>query len=137
MEWNPSSVKILGIWLPNDLKECIKINYDETFREIKALYNVWSKRLLTPLGRMAVLKSLILSKLVFLWLLLPNPPNEIVNAIQTEIYRFVGNRKNDRLSRKHSYRNIHQGGLGIPDVRTYISSLKITWIRKLYNDNHK
>ena len=137
MEWNPSQFKKLGIWLINNLEECIKINYDSKFREIKALYKVWSKRQLTPIGRVAVLKSLILSKIVFLWILLPNPPEEIVNAIQTDIFHFVWNKKNDRLSRKISHKNIQQGGIGIPDVRKYMNALKVTWIRKLHADKHK
>ena len=64
MEWNPPKFKILGIWFTNDLKECEVLNFSEKFFEIRALYKVWLKRQITPLGRVAVLKSLILSKII-------------------------------------------------------------------------
>jgi hypothetical protein len=75
MEWNLKQFTILGIWFTNDLTDCVKINFNEKFLEGKALYKLWLKRQLTPLGRVAVLKSLILSKLINLWMLLPNPPD--------------------------------------------------------------
>ena len=49
------------------------------------------KRLITPLGRVAVLKSLVLSKLIHLWILLPNPPDEYINSLQKLCYEFVSN----------------------------------------------
>ena len=45
------------------------------------LYTVWLKRQITPLGRVAVLKSIILSKIIHLWILLPNPPENVINDL--------------------------------------------------------
>lgn len=137
IQWNPKQFKILGIWFTNDLEECVKLNFDDKFKEIKILFQAWLRRELTPLGRVAVLKSLILSKLVFLWMLLPNPPDDLINAIQLAVYQFVWNRKNDRISRKISHKNIEQGGINIPDIRKYIHALKITWIKKLLTGSYK
>ena len=81
-EWNPDKFRILGIWFTADLAHCEHLNFDEKFHEIKHLFNIWLKRLITPLGRVAVLKSLILSKLVHLWLLLPNPPSNFTEKLQ-------------------------------------------------------
>lgn len=55
-------LKILGIRLTSDLSDCEDINYSEKFAEIKQLYKVWAKRILTPLRRIAVLKSLSYQK---------------------------------------------------------------------------
>ena len=114
MEWNPPKFKILGIWFTTDMKQCEVINFQETFSEIKALYKLWRKRQITPLGRVAILKSLILSKIVYLWILLPNPPDKLVDALQKTMYEFVWNRKQDRISRKIAIKSIAKGGLGIP-----------------------
>ena len=137
INWNPRQFKILGIWFTNDLYDCIEINYNDKMSEIRRLYKVWSKRQITPLGRIAILKSLILSKLIYLWLLLPNPPNRIVDEIQKDIYKFVWNNKLDRINRKTSVKNLNKGGIGIPDVCIYMNALKITWIRKLIHSTHK
>ena len=98
---------------------------------------MWSKRQITLLGHVAVLKSLILSKIVHLWLLLPNPPDVIVKELQKSIFQFVWGGKNDRISRKVSIKNIEDGGTGIPAVRRFMIDLKVTWLRKLKISNYK
>ena len=135
--WNPSQFKILGVWFTQDLKDCEQINYNEKFFEVKALFNIWSKRLITPLGRVAILKSLILSKLVHLWILLPDPPDDFVNNMQKMCFKFIWNNKQDKISRKTAVKSVKSGGLGVPDIRKYISAMKITWIRKLKQTKHK
>ena len=37
MVWNPDMFKILGIWFTQDLKECVAINYNTKFDEVKKL----------------------------------------------------------------------------------------------------
>ena len=73
----------------------------------------------TLLGRVAVLKSFILSKLIHLWMLLPNPPDNFVNELHKTVFQFVWNRKQDRICRKMAVRSIMKGGLGIPNIKTY------------------
>ena len=66
------------------------------FPEVKALFNIWSTRLITPLGRVAILKSLILSKLVHFWILLPDPPDDFVINLQKMCFKFAWNNKQDK-----------------------------------------
>ena len=70
-----------------------------------------------PLGRVAVFKSPILSKIIYLWILLPDPPDNLVNELQKTVFEFIWNRKQDRISRKTAVKNITKGGLGIPEIR--------------------
>ena len=95
------------------------------------------KRLITPLGRVAVLKSLVLSKFIHLWILLPNPPDEHINSLQKLCYEFVWNKKLGKINRKTVHKSVQEGGLGLPQLKTFISALKLTWIRKFINTNHK
>ena len=90
------------------------MNFDTKFQEVKSLFIIWLRSLITPLGRIAILKSLILSKLVHLWLLLPDPPDTFIEDLQKMIFRFVWNRKRDRISRGTAVKHIADGGLGIP-----------------------
>ena len=78
--WNPDKFQILGVWFSTNLKECEHLNYDEKLSEVKLLFKIWLKRLITPAGRVAVLKSLILFKLVHLWILLPNKLSGTIKA---------------------------------------------------------
>ena len=98
--WNPSQFQILGVWFKQNLNGCEQIYYNEKFSEVKALFNIWSKRLITPLGRVAILKSLILSKLVHLWILLLDPPDDFVNNVQNMCFQFMCKNKQARKSQK-------------------------------------
>ena len=136
INWNPPRFKILGIWLTTTLDVCIEMNFKEKIKEMKHLFSIWLKRQITPLGRIAILKSLILPKLIYLWILLPNPPDNIIDEIQCLVFDFVWDKKRDRISRKFSCKNISNGGLGIPNVKNYIMALKLSWIRKFISTNH-
>ena len=81
--------------------------------------------------------KIIDSKIIDLWMLLPNPPDNLVNELQKTVLQFVWNRKQDRISRKIAVRSIAKGGLGIPNIKTYINALKLIWIRKLKTSEHK
>lgn len=128
--WNPRKFKILGIWFSNDLSECIELNFKDKLLEMKQLYAIWSKRQITPLGRVAILKSLVLSKLTYLWLLLPNPPDPLILEIQKFVFKFIWTGKPDKVSRKTSTRCERKGGMNIPDVNIFMKSLKLAWIKK-------
>ena len=135
--WNPPKFKILGIWFAGDLESCTRLNFDAKLQEVRTLINIWMKRCLTPLGRIAVAKSLLLSKLVHLWMLLPNPPGNYMNDLQNMLFSFVWKKKRDRISRATLVKDVKDGGLGLPDIRIFMNSLKLTWIRKIFNCNHK
>ena len=53
------------------------MNVDTKFHEVKSLFIIWLRRLITPLGRIAILKSLILSKLVHLC-----PPDKFIEDLK-------------------------------------------------------
>lgn len=88
MKWNPEHFKILGIWFTSDLNQCVKINSEQKFRDTNSLLDMVKETINThwPSGSIKVFDFI---KNSFLWLLLPNPPDDIVNAIQKGIYQFV------------------------------------------------
>ena len=89
------------------------------------------------LGGVAVLKSLILSKIIHLWILLLNPPDNLIGALQKTASEFAWNRKQDRKWRETAIKNIAKGGLWIAKIRNYINALKFIWTRTLKTSNHK
>ena len=137
INWNPPKFKILGIWFSTGTGICININFDEKFAEIKKLMNIWMKRSITPVGRVAILRSLLLSKLIHLWILLPDPPDTFINNLQKMCFRFVWQDKQDKISRKTVVKSVKNGGLNVPDIKQLIRALKLTWIRRLQNSKHK
>jgi hypothetical protein len=136
MTWNPQQYKILGLWYTNNLERMAELNFTDKFNETKKLFNIWMKRSITPLGKVAILKSLVLSKLIYLWIMLPNPPQEIIKALQMKCYGFIWDKKLDKVNRMVAVHSIEHGGIGIPNIEVYIKSLKLTWLKKCCDPNY-
>ena len=121
---NPPKLKILELWFTNNLSDAAELNMTDTFIEVKKLFNIWAKRTITPLGRVAVLKPSILSKLVYLLVMLPNPPDKFINDAQKLCFEFLWERKRDKIKRSIVIHNTSNGGINIPDIETHIKALK-------------
>ena len=63
----------------------VDLNYNDKLTEIRKLLLNWSKRILIPLGRIAVIKSLALSKINHLISALPNPFKKILGELQKNV----------------------------------------------------
>ena len=63
------------------------------------LMQLWACRNITPLGRVTVLKSLILSKIVHVLQSLPSPDKETLKVINKMCVDFVWKKKDMRLTK--------------------------------------
>ena len=107
MDWNPLKFKILGVWLTVDVTDCEEINYNDTFSEI-ILFRNWRKTPTTPSGRIAVLKSLIASARIHVWMdSLIVCKNCVLNLCETE--------NRITLAEKTVIKSTKKGGLGLHD----------------------
>ena len=134
MTWNPPKFKILGLWFTNNLEGMEKMNTMDKYLEAKTLFRIWARRSNTPIGRVVILKSLILSKLIYLWIMLPNPPNEYLDILQKICFHFVWDGKKDKIKRTISKHHTKEGGISIPDIKAYVQALKLTWMKKLLDN---
>ena len=92
-------------------------------------------RHLAPEGKITILKSLALSKIVHLALLTIAPKNiiEELNEIQKKFLWLYKKCKTKHGALCNDYKN---GGLKNVDINLKIVSLKCSWIRRLYNKCH-
>ena len=75
---------MLGIKFFTDMKQITKINYEQ-----KILIKIWSIEKLTLLGRIVVLKSLIIPKITHLLISLPNPSEQTIEQIKILAFKFI------------------------------------------------
>ena len=59
-------MKALGIWFSTDPSTSIKENYEEKLAKVKYCLNCWELRRLSLIGTITVLKSLVVSQLVYI-----------------------------------------------------------------------
>ena len=76
-----------GIFFTYDKKLLYMKNFTEKLDNIKKLINIWSSRGLSLYGKVTIIKSLLLPKVVYTSSLLPTPEN-IIKELNHLIYNF-------------------------------------------------
>ena len=109
-------------------------NIDEKIPQMKKLIQSWSCRNVTPLGRITVCKSLILSKITHILISLPSPSKEKLKELEKLCIDFIWKNKRHEVSKEILYRDLKDGGLNMINIKEFDSTLKMTWIRRLIKE---
>ena len=129
LKWPKYKVKALGLWLSTDPDLAKTLNYKEKTEKIRKLLSCWKYRRLTLLGKITVLKSLIASQLVYLFVPLPSN-HYAIKELNDIFYYFLWNGKCDKIKRKVMINEPGNGGLKMIDLCSFNKSLKTTWVKK-------
>ena len=117
LDWS-STFRLLGIDFDNKL-ECMDANFDAKINEIEKLFNCWMYRNLSIYGKTVIIKSLALSKLSHLALVLPRLDKKKVKRLECLIYSFLWGNKVEKVCRADTKLSEKAGGLGLVDVVTF------------------
>ena len=122
-------VKTLGVWLSTDPEIMLKANYEEKITKLKASLGCWELRRLSLLGKITVLKSLIVSQLTYI--LSPLPTNQCaIDEVNTLFFTFLRDGKGDKIKRDTMISEYEDGGLKMIDIRLFTQALKLSWVKK-------
>ena len=95
LDWGKVEFVLLGITFNVNLNLMPDINLVNVLENANTSLKVWQRRKLTPLGKITVLKSLILSKFIHVFLILPIP-EKFVSKLNTQFLKFLWNNKPDK-----------------------------------------
>ena len=122
--------ELLGIKFDNNL-ERMNDNFEKKIENIEKMLSHWSYRYLTPFCKVTVIKSLALSKLSHVALVIPSPTKPMFKKLETILYKFLWSGKSEKVSRADSKLPERFGGLGMPDIEQYWLSFKYSWLRRI------
>ena len=122
---------VLGIKFANNNINITDMNLKEKLPLIYAEIKKWNKRTITLMGKIVVIKSLLLSKIVHILTSLPNPSEHMIKQIEEIFWKFLWHGKKDRIKRKKIVQSIKDGGLQMLELKSFIIGLKINWIKRL------
>lgn len=114
---------MLGIKFSTNLEEMIELSYDKVLVDIQNMVTNWSKRNLTPIGKITVIKTLLISKMNHLFVSLPTPKNHYTEKINKILFRFLWNDKPDKISRDVVVQSYWDGGLKMLNIKHHINAL--------------
>ena len=132
--WSTGPITLLGITFTNDSADLFKLNFPPKLSRLKSLLGLWSNRDLTPIGKVTIVKTLGLSQLVYLFQILPNPPQNIMKDLEKIIFNFIWNGKPDKIGRSTMIGTLSSGGLKVTHIFSFIHSLKCTWVKRYLDE---
>ena len=128
--WGNSEFNLLGIKFSVNLECMVDLNFKPLIDDVKLTLAKWRKRFLTPLGKITIIKTLVLPKFNHLFISLPTPNERTINSINSAFFKFIWDDKPDKISRKQLTKKHLHGGLKMVDLHKFISSLKINLVTK-------
>lgn len=128
--WGKTKFKLLGIDFSVNLEDILDINFKPKIDKLKNQLALWKRRNLTIIGKITVIKTILLPKFNHLFLALPNPSLKFIKTLNDSFHEFLWNGTN-RVKSKVLVKNYSDGGLNMIDTFNFIISLKLTWIRRL------
>ena len=89
LKWGSTFFKLLGITFSTELTAIQNLNLSEIVVELSKMLNTWKRRYTTPFGRITIIKTFILPKLIHIFTVLPKPPVSEIKKINSMLYKFI------------------------------------------------
>ena len=124
-------MSILGIELSCNKNDLMSLNYTPVLKRIKNCLNISRQRHLSLFGRIEVIKTLAISRLVYILTLLPAQSKEYFIEIERMLYQFLWRSKPARIRATIIQNKIDSGGAGMTDLKVTNESLKLGWLEGL------
>ena len=135
IKWTNGPVRALGVHLTANPSDYEHLNYVPTMKQIEKTLRAWSSRDLTLIGKATILKAFALSKLTFLFSVLPSPSPTFLKELNKIIFNFVWSGKSEKIKRKVLINTFEKGGVKIPDPQSFDKAIKVTWVKRILNPN--
>ena len=123
LSWPTSVIKYLGVNIPLNKFDELSLfeeNFASTIHNLQSTLNLWLVRGLTLLGKIAVLKTLIIPKLIHKASYLPiQLPEKFVKQLNRVLFTFIWGSKWEKIGRSQLCCSIEEGGAKMIDVKQY------------------
>ena len=97
---------------------------------MNSLFLSWSKRNLSILGKVLIIKALIIPIFTFI-VSSCVIPEKYKKEIESKGFKFIWNGKPDKVKRNTLIGDFEKGGLKMIDIESYFISLKASWVSRL------
>ena len=126
------SIKILGVHYSYNKDVVKEKNFLNVIESIENVISVWRMRKLTLSGKITVLKTLVMSKIVFISFL-SNVPKVILEKLIKIQNDFLWDGKRAKVKHSTLTGSYEIGGLKSLDIEAKIKALQLSWIKRLYD----
>ena len=115
--------KILGVYFGGDAKKREELNFWKILESIKKTINLWKWRGLSVIGRIQIVKTFAIPKLVFRASAI-SISKDLVKEAESIFYNFIWNGK-DKVRRHTVISEVENGGLNMLDTESMIRTKRV------------
>jgi exonuclease III len=126
LKWSNDPFNLLGITIAEDETKSIKENFTKRIESIELLTRIWCGRNLSLKGKLSVINSILIPKLIYPCTLL-DVPQETIQQVSKIIKNFFWNWKRPKIKLDVLIRTIVKGGIKYPCFECKIKSWKTLW----------
>jgi len=128
------NVRCLGVEIGHDQLKCEEKNWGEKVEKMAKIIKSWGQRDLTILGKIQIIKTLLLSQFVYS-ILNTDIPTTTLRQIEDMCYKFIWPKK-EWVKRKHLICTKKEGGLNMVDIVAKFNAIQAkVFHRILLNSN--
>jgi len=127
--------KVLGLFIGTDKFECEHNNWRQRVDKCKIILNTWRTRSLTVKGKVLVINSLIISKLIYV-LNLSHLPNWVIDEMKTASVNFIWSGTKPKIKYTVLISPISSGGLGLIDLERMRCALRCKIIKRFFDEDY-
>jgi hypothetical protein len=120
------------MYIEHDKEICLRNNWTKITSDAEKLFESWKTRNLTMFGKVCIINSIVVSKIIYLASILNLPGSNVIKDLQRIIYNFIWKKK-DRIKRNTLIGPIDNGGIGVVDILSKMKSLRALWIKQILN----
>ena len=130
LDWTHGNITTLGVVISGNESDHYILNYKKMLKIIDDLLKSWKRRYLSLKGKVTVINSLALAKLLYLTSVI-HTPNNVIKELQSLVLDFLWDGKPPKVAYKTLIQPIERGGLKLCDVESKIMSVKVSWVKRL------
>ena len=129
IKWPTDPIRCLGIHIGHDSNQCNKLNFENKVQEIEDILQQAKKRTITLFGKVCIIKTLAISKIIYVAMCL-TVPDKAIKEINQMIFGYLWG-KRDRIKRKSTVNTLEKGGLNMIDLKSQISTMRASWASRI------
>ena len=126
LNWKTLPISLLGITISTNKEDIIKENFLDKLKGIELLTRIWSRRNLSMKGKLTIINSILLPKLIYPSTIL-EVPEEVIKSLGNIIKSFFWNWKRPKIRLDTLIRKVENGGLKFPCIDCKSKSWKMLW----------
>ena len=133
-KWPKEPINALGVFFSYNQESVNRLNFGEKILNLEKTLNTWQRRNLTLYGRINIVKTIGISKLIYSASVLP-VPDHYVQEINKLIFNFIWAGKPPKIKRNTIIGEKKNGGLKMCDFKIMEKALKITWVNRIQDES--